>query len=223
MNCLSKKEYIKHRHKKLIWFFVIIFGIILSIILYFNLYVNPIIITTNKAVIKSKTISIINSSVEDTISANIYDDLITITYDSNGNITSIKANSILANQLNTKILNVCQTNLENMTKLTFDVPLGSFTGIPIFNGLGPNITIKMLPIGTVQTQFKSEFVSAGINQTYHKIYLDIQTEISVLLPGTNQSVSVNTQILIGESIIVGEVPQVYLGNSALNSQLNLLP
>lgn len=223
MKCITKKEYKHKKRKRIIVVFTVIFAVILSLVLYFDLYVNPIILTANKGVIKSKTIDIINTSVEQTISTSIYDELINITYDSSGNITLITANSVLANQLNTQIVRSCQDSLDDINNLNFSVPLGTFTGIPLFNGIGPNINIKMVPIGNIQTQFKSEFTSAGINQTYHKIYLDIKAEVSVLLPCSNQSVLVTTQILIGESVIIGEVPQVYLGSSNLTNQLNLVP
>ena len=224
MKCDTNKKYKQKRRKRLLISLAVIFAIVFGIIMYFNFYVNPIILASNKGVIKSKTISVINSSVQSVISTNAYDDLIKVSYDLDGNITSITANSMLANQLNTQVLEKCQDGLNDITSLCFNVPLGSFSGIPLLNGIGPNINIKMIPIGSVQTYFKSEFVSAGINQTYHKIFLDVSAEMSILLPGTNQSVVVNTQILVGESVIVGKVPQVYFGNSSLlNSQLNLIP
>lgn len=224
MKSINQKNYNKKRKKRLIIFLCTTICIILALILYFNCYVNPIILSANKGVIKSKTISVINQSVQNTISTNVYNELITMKTDSEGNITSISANSMLSNKLNNQIIENCQTSLNDISSLSFNVSLGTFSGIPLLNGIGPDITIKMIPIGSVQTMFKSEFISAGINQTYHKIYLDISVDMSILLPGTNQSVKVNTQVLIGESIIVGKVPQVYFGNSSiLNSQLNLVP
>lgn len=199
--------------------------LIVGIFAYFNNYVNPAIVQTNIAVIKAKTNETINSSVTSSLnSKDLYDDLISIKYDTDGNISSISANSFNANKINNQILTDCQEKLGNTSDLSFDVALGCFSGIPIFNNVGPKIKIKMLPIGNVQSSFKSNFTSLGINQTYHAIYLNYTVSVSILLPGFDKNVTVSSQILIGESIIVGKVPQVYFGsNNLLNSQLNLAP
>ena len=216
--CKSKKK------KRLVVFLIIISLILFGVFLYINIYVNPIIIQTNQAVIKATTINVINDSVSSSISKDNFDDLLQIHYDNDGNITAITANSLLANRLNNTIINDCQTALSDIKKLNFSVPLGTFSGIKLLNGVGPSVSIKMMPVGNVETKFFSEFSSQGINQTNHKLYLNINANISVLLPGIDTSIKVKTQILLCESVIVGKVPQVYLGNNnVLNNQLNLVP
>lgn len=221
----NKSQYKKKKwQKRLIWLVIIVL-LIVGIFAYFNRYVNPTIVRTNIAVIKSKTNDIVNSSIVSSLTdRNLYDDLITIKYDSDGNITSISANSFSANKINNQILTDCQNKLNNSTSFSFDVALGCFSGIPLLNNIGPKIKIKMLPIGNIQSSFKSNFTSVGINQTYHTISLNYTINVSVLLPGFDKDVTVSSQILIAESIIVGKVPQVYFGsNNTLNSQLNLVP
>ena len=222
--CNNSQYKKKKRRKKIIWLTVIVL-LVIGIFAYFNNYVNPTIVKTNIAVITAKTNKIINSSVATSLGRkDIYDDLISIKYDADGNITSISANSFNANKINNQILTDCQDKLSNSTDLSFDVALGCFSGVPLLNNIGPTIKIKMLPIGNIQSSFKSSFTSLGINQTYHAIYLNYTVSVSVLLPGSDRNVTVSSQILIGESIIVGKVPQVYFGNnSTLNNQLNLVP
>lgn len=224
MKCYTEKQYKRRKIKKRIIRWSVFIAIIVGIVCYFNFYVNPIILTTNTATIKAKTVEVVNLSISNVLSNNSSDDLIKITYDSDGNVSSIVANTVLANKLNTMIVDNCQTNLSDMTMLNFSVPLGTFSGMPFLNGLGPKITIKMTPVGSISTKFNSVFTSQGINQTCHQIYLNITANISVLLPGVDKTVKVTTQYLISESIIVGKVPQVYFGsNNTLNSQLNLVP
>ncbi|MBQ0017353.1 MAG: sporulation protein YunB [Clostridiales bacterium] len=220
-DCNSKKKKLK---KLLIWL-VIITLIITAIVCYFNYYVNPIILTSNEAVIKSKTISILNSAVQSAFNEDTtYNDLVNITYDTQNNIQSITANTQKVNLLNSNISLNCQDKLNDIENLNFNVPLGTFTGLPILNGIGPKITLNMMPIGSVESKYKSVFTSVGINQTHHEIYIILSANISVLLPGNNSTVKVMTEVLIAESIIVGEVPEVYFGaNNLLNTQLNLIP
>lgn len=222
--CNNSQYKRKKRRKKIIWLTMVIL-LVIGIFAYFNNYVNPTIVKTNIAVIKAKTNETINSSVATSLnSKDLYDDLISIKYDADGNITSISANSFNANKINNQILTDCQNKLNNTTDLSFYVALGCFSGVPLLNNVGPKIKIKMLPIGNIQSSFKSNFTSLGINQTYHAIHLNYTLSISVLLPGFDRNVTVSSQILIGEGIIVGQVPQVYFGNnSSLTSQLNLVP
>lgn len=222
--CNNSQYKKKKRRKRIIWLTIVIL-LAIGIFAYFNNYVNPTIIKTNIAVIKAKTNETINSSITTSLSnKDLYDNLISIKYDADGNITSITANSFNANKINNQILTDCQNKLSNTTDLSFDVALGCFSGVPLLNNIGPKIKIKMLPIGNIQSSFKSSLTSLGINQTYHAIYLNYTVSVSVLLPGFDRNVTISSQILIGESIIVGKVPQVYFGNnSTLNNQLNLAP
>lgn len=221
----SPKVYKKRKLKRWIIWLTIILLIFSAIFLYFNHYVNPIIVNSNASVIKAKTSSIINQSIANSLQlTDVYDKLITVTTDSSGNVTSISANSLNANTINNTILTSCQEALNQQTNLYFEVPLGTFSGIPLLNGIGPNIKIKMLPVGNIQSTFKSSFTSMGINQTHHEIFLNFKISMSVLLPGFDKTVEVNTQVLIGESVIVGKVPEIYFGsNNIISSQLNLVP
>lgn len=222
MKCYTKNK--NNKRKKKVWIVILIISsVLICLFSYFKFYVNPIIFEVNKMSIKSKTTTIINQAVQTSLNGTNYDNLINISKDSNGKINSITANSMVANQLNLDITNNCQNMLNQNNKLNFDVPLGSFSGIPFLNGIGPKIKINMIPIGVVQTNFNSQFTSCGINQTYHKISLIVSANICVLMPTNSQNIVVNTEIIIAESIIIGEIPQAYLSSSLLSSQLNLIP
>ena len=83
--------------------------------------------------------------------------------------------------------------------------------------------MQILPIGAVQTNFDTEFVSAGINQTRHKIFLSLRTTVSLIIPTGSQLVEVNSTVPIAESIIVGEVPDSFVDVSDMEDMLNLVP
>ena len=98
---------------------------------------------------------------------------------------------------------------------------GSFTGFKLFSGEGPKIKIKISTIGDVETDLRSEFKSAGINQTIHRIYLQIDCEINILTPYNTISESISNQVLIAENIIVGKIPEAYYNLEGM-SQDNLI-
>lgn len=86
---------------------------------------------------------------------------------------------------------------------------GSFTGVRLLAGRGPGIKIRISSMGNVNTDLKSEFSSKGINQTLHKVYLQVDCEVSILTPFNNISKKIRNQILIAENIIVGNMPETY--------------
>ena len=213
----------QRKKRKVIKVLVIFLVIALAISGYFTLYVNPTICAANIAKIKSSTVSIIDSAIYGTLSKNDYNDLITISRDDSGKIVLMQVNSKNANKLNNDIVSDIQSNLNSNTKINCLVPLGNFTGITTLSGSGPNINLKIVPIGSVHTNFASQFVSVGINQSVHKIYINISVDVCVLLPLYTKNITVKNQVMVAETIIVGEVPTTYLYTDNLTNALNLIP
>lgn len=91
------------------------------------------------------------------------------------------------------------------------------TGSRYLAGFGPRIPIKILPMGSVVTDFKSEFKAAGINQTIHRLYLEVSCKVSVVTPYNSIEADVVNQILMAESVIVGEIPEAYYHLEGMNS------
>lgn len=86
---------------------------------------------------------------------------------------------------------------------------GSFTGTKLFSGIGPDINIKFLDTGTVETKVRSEFESTGINQTIHRIYLDVKCKVSILTPYNVVEETITNEVVLIENVIVGLVPSTY--------------
>ena len=168
--------------------------------------------------------SAMNAAITEAMNQNItYDDLIHIVTDSTGKISMIQANSIQINSLSKLIGRVTMRTLNELVKSPITISLGAFTGIPIFSGLGPKIPINIYPYGDIGCVFESRFVSAGINQTQHKIYLNVSCVINVILPFNHLKVNTSSEVLICESVIIGEIPDTYLKSNTLNEMLNLVP
>lgn len=215
---------IKHKKYKRILVFLLVLLVIAGIImLYFDRYVNPVILTTSETKVKMLTSRAVNSAISEILNNNnIYDELVTITQDSGGNISMIQANAVSINRLSKDISRLALVKIESIGDQGISIPLGSFTGMPILMGRGPEVLIKIVPIGTLDCIFKSEFVSAGINQTVHRIYLEVSSVVNLILPIFDDPVQTYTQVLICESVIVGSVPDFYFSN-AMGSLLDLVP
>ena len=203
---------------------IILFLVIIVVIGCAIFVVNPIIVDTVEIKAKSLATKAMNSAISDTIGVSFnYDDIVKISYDNYGNVSLIQANSSGINQFTKNLAINTEKLIEEMGRNKVYVPLGTFTGIPILVGRGPKISLKMLPIGAVTCRFQSKFESAGINQTIHKIYVNIDTNISVVLPLSSSKINVVQQVLICEAIVVGQVPEVYLYSDTLDTLLNFVP
>lgn len=86
---------------------------------------------------------------------------------------------------------------------------GSFTGIHLLSGRGPGVKIRISSIGNVETDLKSEFKAQGINQTLHRVYLQVKCEVSILTPFKDITKEITSQVLLAENVIVGKIPSTY--------------
>ena len=211
----KRKKYLK------ILVFLLIFVIFCLIFIYF--YVNPQIINGHKAHIKNYGVNLINNAISSTIANNEYDDLITITKNSDGNISLLSVNSKNVNLLTNNIMTLVQNKLNQQNALDYKLPLGTFTGLPFLSGVGPDVSLKIIPVGNVSTKYRSQISSLSINQSYHKIYLTITVSVCVFLPLYTQDIDISSQVLIAESLIVGQIPSTYLNTDNLTNALNLIP
>ena len=210
--------------KRLLIFVLIVVFIITAILLYFNKVVNPIILSITESKVASLSTKAVNSAVSEIlVENNLYEDLVTICTNDAGDVVMIQANSVLINKLSRDLARASQTKLDTIGAQGVSIPMGSFTGMPIFIGRGPEVRLKIMPIVAIQCSFLSEFVQAGINQTNHKIYVNLTATINVVLPVANKQIVSNTQLLICENIIVGKIPEVYLSSSGIKNLMDLIP
>lgn len=86
---------------------------------------------------------------------------------------------------------------------------GSFTGVKLLAGRGPGINVIISSIGNVETDLRSEFTSKGINQTLHRVYLQVDCEVSILTPFKDLDKKISNQVLLLENVIVGQIPDTY--------------
>ncbi len=221
---MRKKGLLKKLNKKVYIFLLIITLLLCGCFSYLNYVVNPIIIESSSAKVRSLSQDAINTAVFEVIKdSTIYDTLIHILRNEEGEIIMISSNSVQINSLSRDIIENAQLKLEKMGASGVNIPVGTFTGMPIFVGKGPSVKLRLLPIGTINCSFSSRFVTAGINQTNHRIYIEVSTKVNVILPTASEVVNTKTQIMIAENIIIGKVPQTYLNSSEISDMLNLVP
>ena len=146
-----------------------------------------------------------------------YDDISNVIKDDKGNIKMIQMNVITVNAITSDVALKIQDGLENYNSKEFSIKLGTFTGSKILSGRGPNVPIKMATVGNVETNLVSQFSQSGINQTLHRIYLNVSCNVTVLTPFDSIEQNIVNQVLIAEAVIVGEVPSNYYNLNGIQS------
>lgn len=204
----------KYRRISLKKKFIIIIIIISVVIVILDMQMRPLIKALTASEAQLVSTNVINKTVVDELSRlDInYSDIVNIQKDESGKILAISTDMKKVNSLKSIITMSVQDKITNMDKQKIKIPLGSFTNTEIFNGRGPRVSVSISMAGQVYTDFKSEFISAGINQTKHRLSLDVSTEVLAFIPGYPVNTAINTSILIAETIIVGEVPAMFAGN-----------
>ncbi len=140
-----------------------------------------------------------------------YDELkyaVTVNFGDNGKIGSISVNSSFLNLFSSEIVADSILFIENSSS-SFGIPLGNITSARILSGLGPKIKVKIIPLGSVSGGIQSNFTEAGINQTLHRLTLNIKALIEVLSPFETCRAEINLIYVISETVIVGDIPNVY--------------
>ena len=163
--------------------------------------------------------SIVNESVNEVFSDNAYSSLMEIRDIAENAVKTIETDAVKVNMLKTALNQSIQDNIKSFQGETVSMPLGSVTNFYFLAGFGPEIPIRIYPVSMVNTDLREEFDSAGINQVFHRLYLDVSIEMSFVGVAFAQSETVNTSALLSETIIVGDTPQYY-GNGSVSASVN---
>ena len=138
-----------------------------------------------------------------------YGELVILERDLSGNITALTTDMARINTLQATITNEVIARISALDATTMQVPLGNIIGGAVLSGRGPGIGFRVVTLGNPSATFSNEFSSAGINQTKHQIMLEIDIHVNILVPGHATRERITTQVLVAETVIVGDVPGTF--------------
>ena len=185
--------------------------------------IRPTILSLTEARLRAIAVKAMNDAVRETVGSDVgYSDLINIEKDDQGKIVLVSANAVMMNQLAASTAIAAQEKILSLGEQGISIPIGTIVGGPLMTGRGPEINVKFEPVGSVTTNFMTEFEDAGINQTRHKVYLAFDATVRILIGSAPQTVDISSQVLISDTIIIGDVPQSYFQGTQ-DQLLNLLP
>lgn len=162
--------------------------------------------------VRNTTSDLINDAIDAQIrDGNIqYDRIVYFEKDLNGRITALKTNMTEVNRLKTAILNLINDEILALDTTQLGIPIGSLIIPEFLSGKGPQIPVQILSIRNSDAAFHSNFTEAGINQTLQQLTMEVSVDVAVLVLGKTNHFTVATQVVVAETIIVGQVPETFL-------------
>ena len=139
-----------------------------------------------------------------------YDRIVFFEKDVNGKITALKTNIGEINRLKTDILGIINEEILALDTSDIGIPLGSLILPELLSGKGPVIPVRILSIRNSDATFSSDFSQAGINQTIHQVIMEVSVDVAILVLGETDSFTVTSQVVVAQTVIVGEVPDTFL-------------
>lgn len=187
-------------------------GILLAILVIhgFDAGLRPQLVALAETNARNQITRIADRAVADALSAQgtSYDDMVTVQDQST--ITTLTTDTARLNALRTAVMEDVVTQVEALDSKSLGVPLGTLTGLDLLSAVGPNLPVRVLSVASAHADYRNDFTSAGINQTLHRVMLDVTISAKLLLPGGVVETEVTTPICVAETVVVGQVPESYL-------------
>lgn len=195
----------------LLYVIVLLCLFILAVMLFRNKY-QTAVLNLAETQVKNSTSDLINDAIDKQIETGHiqYDRIVFFEKDLNGRITALKTNMSEVNRLKTDILNIINDEILALDTSHLGIPVGSLILPEILSGKGPDIPVSIISIRNSDAAFSSDFSEAGINQTLQKLTMDVSVDVSVLVLGKISNFTVSSQVVVAETVIVGQVPEMLL-------------
>ena len=195
------------------WRISIVF--ILVLFLFFLLIhktITPIFFNLSEVEVHNIVNEVINKAVGREVENLLYQDMVNYIYNEQGEIVLIQPNIAFINRFTTNLSLAIQRELQGISRETVAVPMTRILGIDILAAYGPELKMRIIPAGyTVPPRLVDSFSTAGINQTRHKIYLSLTAKVKLIVPFKSRTIDVHADVPVTEVVILGRVPQVYVG------------
>ncbi len=192
-------------------FLVLLMGLFVAFLMLRSRY-RAVIQELAETQVKNATSDLTNDAIAKQMADGIiqYDRIVYFEKDLDGRITALKTNMTEVNRLKTDILNIINDEILALDTSDIGIPLGSFFLPEFLSGKGPAIPVHILSIRNSDAVFSSDFSQAGINQVLHQLNMIVNVDVAILVLGQTSSFAVNSEVVIAETVIVGDVPNTFL-------------
>lgn len=171
----------------------------------------PIIHDMALASVKNAVTAAVNNAIGEKLSSGEleYTDLVRLEKDNDGRVTALMTDMSSINMLKADLTRAIVDQISKTRRNELSVPIGNLIGGNLLSGRGPRIPVRIISVAYAGTEFKNAFESTGINQTRHRIIIEANVTVAVLIPNLKTSTSIKTEVTVAETVIVGSVPDSY--------------
>ena len=202
----------RRKIQSLLHFFLILLAISIILFIAFRSRYREVLGELAETQVKNSTSDLTNDAIAKQIAEGTiqYDRIVFFEKDLDGRITALKTNMSEVNRLKTDILNIINDEILALDTSDIGIPLGSLFLPELLSGKGPAIPVHILSIRNSDAVFSSNFVQAGINQTLHQLIMLVSVDVAILVLGQTGTFTVNSEVVVAETVIVGDVPNTFL-------------
>ena len=186
-------------------------GLLLAVgvISLFQSQLRPLVVELAGVEVSNRVTRLINETVHQDVADGLldYECLVSFERDENGQITALKSDMAASELLRNHATEQLYGGLEDKGPAHVSSPIGTPGGNVVKEGT--STPVRVVSAGAVSAEFENRFSSAGINQTRHQILLNVEVEVSLMLPGGVEHRQVSTQVVVAETVLLGQVPDSY--------------
>lgn len=211
---------VTNKYKVRLLFYISIITVSLGIsFIVFITTIRPVFLKRLQIYSEKTATSIINNAISETFLSKDknFSEMISLEKNNDGTISALKSNTIEMNRLRSIIAKELEHELNNNDIQYINIPLGNLLGNELLAGMGPDIKIKIRPMGTLNVDFRDKFEDCGINQSKHTVFIVVSVDIMVIAPQIKTTNKIQVKVPVSETVIVGNVPKYYGTNSSVNA------
>lgn len=204
--------------RRLSLFVVLLLLTVTAVLVLFRWKFNQPVRELAQAQVVNATSDLINDAIDRQIEAGDiqYDRIVYFEKDLDGGITALKTNMSEVNRLKTNTLNIINDEILALDQSDIGIPIGSIFLPEFFSGRGSTIPVQIIAIRNSDGYFESHFTQAGINQTLHRLNMCVVVDVSILVLGRAESFTVSSEVVVAETIIIGDVPDTFLQTGGIH-------
>ena len=203
-----------HRKKRnrIRLFWLILALVVLAVFLVIRIRLFPLVRDMAVSRVTNEASNVINYAIDEQIKNGSvdYDNMVLLEKDATGNVTALKTNMGEVNRLKTQVLDIVNEEILDLAVDQIGVPIGNLVMPEFFSGRGFYLPVKVISIRSSDAEFQNQFSQAGINQTLHQILMNVGITMTVLTPAGTENITITSQVVIAETVIVGNVPNSYV-------------
>ena len=202
----------KYRLRRLLLLLTLVVFLIIGSLIGFRVKYHDVMFDLAETQVKNNTSDLINDAIDRQIeTGNIqYDRIVYFEKDLDGRITALKTNMSEVNRLKTDILNIINDEILALDTSDLGIHTGNLLLPEFFSGKGLLLPVQIVSIRNSEASLHSDFTEAGINQTLHQLNMHVSIDVTVLVLGQTDSFTISSQVIVAETVIVGQVPDTLL-------------